>query len=226
MNRMGYFVYGVNVRSDRRLRNGVEHDPVSFLYDREGHRKYVTATERKAFLEAARRLAPEVATFCLTLVYTGARISEALALTPKRIDVDRHVVVFETLKKRRRGVFRAVPVPVELLTELERVHQLHRCTAGVPSPIADLGTSRLWPWCRTTAWHRVKQCMELAGISGPQASPKGLRHGFGIGVLEAGVPINLLKRWLGHSRLSTTEIYADAVGEEERALARKFWNSL
>jgi integrase len=37
-------------------------------------------------MDAARRAAPEIETFCLTLAYTGARISEVLALVPLRID--------------------------------------------------------------------------------------------------------------------------------------------
>jgi site-specific recombinase XerD len=65
-----------------------------------------------------------------------------------------------------------------------------------------------------------------AGITGRQAMPKGPRHGFGVGVLQSGVPINLLKKWLGHTRLSTTEIYADAVGAEEQAIASRFWETL
>ena len=42
---------------------------------------------------------------------TGCRISEALALTPERVDLTGKAVVVESLKKRRRGVYRAVPVP-------------------------------------------------------------------------------------------------------------------
>jgi hypothetical protein len=37
---------------------------------------------------------------------TGCRVSEALALTPDRVDLAGRAVVFETLKKRRQGVFR------------------------------------------------------------------------------------------------------------------------
>ena len=55
--------------------------------------------------------------------------------------------------------------------------------------------------------------------------PKGLRHAFGVGTVQAGVPLNLLKKWLGHARLSTTEIYADAVGAEEQAIAGRFWKT-
>jgi len=45
------------------------------------------------------------------LAYSGCRISEALALTADRVDLAAYTIIFETLKKRRRGVYRAVPVP-------------------------------------------------------------------------------------------------------------------
>ena len=47
------------------------------LYDAEGHRKYLTADEREAFLKAAEHARRKVPTFCGTLLYTGP-ISEAL----------------------------------------------------------------------------------------------------------------------------------------------------
>ena len=56
-------------------------------------------------------------------------------------------------------------------------------------------------------------------------TPKGLRHAFAVTALQSGIPIDIVRRWLGHSRLSTTEIYADAVGSEERAIAGRFWES-
>ena len=65
--------------------------------------------------------------------------------------------------------------------------------------------------------------MARAGIAGPQASPKGLRHGFGVACIEKGIPLNLVQRWLGHAQLSTTAIYADVVGEEERHIAARLW---
>jgi len=37
---------------------------------------------------------------------SGCRISEALPLTPKSINFSVKVIVFESLKKRKRGVFR------------------------------------------------------------------------------------------------------------------------
>ena len=49
--------------------------------------------------------------------------------------------------------------------------------------------------------------------------PKGLRHGFGVAAVSAGSPLNLVQKWLGHAQLTTTAIYADAVGEEEQSIA-------
>lgn len=51
-----------------------------------------------------------------------------------------------------------------------------------------------------------------------------MRHGFGVGTRQSGVPITLLKRWLDHARLSTTEIYLDVIDPEELAFASLFWS--
>ncbi|MEJ0019689.1 MAG: site-specific integrase [Acetobacteraceae bacterium] len=198
----------------------IDASPASLIYDRAGNRKYLTAKERRAFLQSAASMAPEIRTFCRMLAYTGARISEILALTPGRIDEATRLVVLESLKKRRRGVFRAVPLPPEFLAELELVHELAKRRA-----CTGLRSSRILPWGRTFAWMRVKEAMAAAHVLGPQASPKGLRHSFGVTALQAGVPINLVRRWLGHSRLTTTEIYTDAIGPEERAIAKRLWKT-
>lgn len=218
---MGHSVQSVNENSEcAHERRAWQCGVVSPLYDLRGNRKYLTVSERTAFLNAAERMPPEVRTFCLTLAYTGARVSELLALTPRRFDFAARLVVIESLKKRRRGVYRAIPVPATLLAELDHVHALE--LARQDDVLAE---RRIWRWCRTSAWNHVKTCMAVAEVSGPQAMPKGLRHAFGVGTVQAGVPLNLLKKWLGHARLSTTEIYADAVGAEEQAIANRFWQT-
>ena len=189
------------------------------LYDSAGQRKYLTAEERTAFLKAAEHADRQARTLCMTLAYTGCRISEALQLTPHRVDLSGKVIVFESLKKRRRGLYRAVPVPAPVLDALDLVHGLREAQRA-----RDGGKSaRLWPFGRATAWRRVHEIMHKAGISGPQASPKGLRHGFGVAAVQAGIPLNMVQKWLGHAQLSTTAIYADAVGAEEQAIAERMW---
>ena len=92
------------------------------LYDPQGNRLYLTADERAAFMEAASRADRPVRTLCSVLHFTGCRISEALSLTPRRVDLSGRAIVFETLKKRRTGVFRTIPVPPSLLDSLDMVH--------------------------------------------------------------------------------------------------------
>jgi integrase len=189
------------------------------LYDDNGQRKYLTPEEREVFLKAAEVAPREVRTFCGTLVHTGCRISEALELTADRVDIKAGVLVLESLKRRRRGVYRRVPVPPAFLDTLNLVHNLQSVKRR-----KDRGKGvRLWDWCRTTAWTRVCEVMEAAGIAGPHATPKGLRHAFGIKGVGSQVPLNMVQRWLGHAELSTTAIYADAVGAEAKQIAQRMW---
>jgi integrase/recombinase XerD len=189
------------------------------LYTSDGGRKYLSAGERAAFLREADLAGRGTRTLCMTLAYTGCRLSEALALTIDRVDLAAGVVVFESLKKRRTGIYRAVPVPPALLDALDMVH-------GVRESQCKRGSGRgvlLWPWSRMTGWRAVHEVMEAAKISGPHASPKGLRHGFGVAAVTASIPLNLVQKWLGHAQLSTTAIYADAVGAEETDIAKRMW---
>jgi len=191
------------------------------LFDGEGNRKYLSAEERAAFLRAADKAPKEVRTFCALLHYSGCRISEACALTFDRVDLAGGVIVFESLKKRREGVYRAVPVPPQFLNTLDLVHDVRETQQKARG--RGKGT-KLWTWERTTAWRRVKEVMAAAGLGeGPHVSPKGLRHGFGVAAVSAGIPLNMVQKWLGHAQLSTTAIYADAVGAEEKSIAARMW---
>ena len=62
-----------------------------------------------------------------------------------------------------------------------------------------------------------------AEITGPQATPRGLRHRFGVHAIGSKVPEGTLQRWIGHARLRNTHIYTFAVGADEIALARRMW---
>ena len=185
------------------------------MFDRRGSRKYLNNAERRAFLRAIKH-EPDKAqrAFCLTLFHTGCRISEALNLTAERIDLTSKELVFETLKRRRRGVFRAVPIPDSLVKMLGQL-------VGKNNSLA-----RVWNFSRATAYRLVKGCMARAGILGGMASPKGLRHGFAVACLRQKIPLTMVKKWLGHARLETTAIYLDVSGNEERAYAEKLWQDL
>ena len=85
------------------------HEGIS-LFSGSGSRKYLNAIERSRFRRAAGLASNEVRLFCLLLAWSGARISEALALTSAAIDLDTGVANIETLKRRKRGIVRQVPL--------------------------------------------------------------------------------------------------------------------
>jgi integrase/recombinase XerD len=189
------------------------------LYSPGGERKYVNPSERALLISEIRDSPPEWRLFILILVWSGARISEVLALTPSAIQLEQGVIALTTLKRRQFTV-REIPLPEWLLGELDehfRIRQRQRSTIEA--------RARLWKFHRVTGWRYIKAKMASAGISGVRASPRGLRHAFGVGTLAAGIPLNIVQRLLGHSSIETTTIYTDAVGPEQRAMVSRFWNT-
>jgi integrase/recombinase XerD len=187
------------------------------LYAADGARKYLNQAERQRALDAMAALPIEQALFAFTLAWTGARVSEVLALTASSFQLEAGLVAIRTLKRRRHHV-REVPLPPDLMAALDRHF-------GLSSIRRDprRADHRLWPWHRATGWRLIKRVMDRIGVRGRQACPRGLRHAFGIGTLQTRVPPNLVQKWMGHARISTTAIYADASGPEEIAFAREFW---
>lgn len=195
------------------------------LYAPGGGRKYLNRTERACALAEMAKLPRSQALFALTLALTGARVSEVLALTAtsfqiirtSSLKIESGIVAIVTLKRRSHHV-REVPIPPELTAALDEHFKL-----SVSQRDEHQWDRRLWPWHRVTAWRIIKQVMRRSAIAGRQACPRGLRHAFGVGSLQAGVPLNLAQRWLGHARISTTAIYAAATGPDEVAFATRFW---
>ena len=181
-------------------------------------RKYLNAEERWRVLSCVHVLSRRAAPFVLTLAWTGARISEVLALSAHSFDVDRSVVAIVTLK-RRRPIVREVPIPRWLMMALDKEFGI---TSAQRNPIT--ASLRLWTCSRVTAWRWVKTVMAVSGVTGVRATPRGFRHAFGVIALEH-VPITLVKKWMGHARLTTTEIYLEVSGAEELAFAERFWTA-
>jgi integrase/recombinase XerD len=198
------------------MRPDRDQQPLS-LYAPDGARKYLNRDERQRVLAAIEFLEPRQALFALTLAWTGARISEVLALTPSSFQVERGIVALRTLKRRKHHI-REVPIPPALMDGLNHYFRLWTRERNPRE-----AHRQLWTWHRVTAWRLIKRLMSQSGVQGLRASPRGLRHGFGVGSLQSGVPVSLVKRWLGHARLSTTQIYLDVCGPEELALAERYW---
>jgi integrase len=206
------FDNGPKMRKSERMSNE--------LFTPEGKRKYLNAEELARFIAAAQQHErAEVRTFCLVLAHAGCQISEALALTVDSVDLSNGAITFKTLKQRDKIRHRAVPVPESTLDALELVHGLRKAQRGKRRK----GGGKLWLWGRTQGYQHVKAVMEAAGVAGPQASPKGLRHGFRVRATDKTHNPRLVMKWLGHRSLDATIIYMDVIGQEEREAAAKMW---
>ena len=201
--------------------------PETQLFDDQGRRLYLNTEEREAFLAAAAKqpIAAE-RLFAETVTFTGCRVSEALQIAPDRLDLSDNRVTFRSLKKRPKAdgspanIYRAIPVPPDYLERLDlafsvRRKQRQQNACSVP----------LWSFStRQRGYQIITDIMKQADIApGPHRTPKGLRHSFGVHAVVRGVPLSTLQKWLGHAQLTTTAIYANAVGAEEAALAAQMW---
>lgn len=184
------------------------------LYNDKSERLYINADERIRFLEALNSESDDIRAFCLTLFYTGCRLSEARELRFSSIQPKARLISFRSLKKRKQHHIREIPVPQELIDALD----------GLPRqlglPIWTVDGQKV---SRVSAYRWVKRIMVKAGIHGPQATAKGLRHGYGIHAVRSGVQLNMLQKWMGHASIATTAIYANAVGREELEIADRMW---
>ncbi len=184
------------------------------LIDPTEGRKYLNAKERERFYRALQFLPKTADRLLLEVLYwTGCRISEALALDARFIDIEGRRIALHTLKQRgdaKNKHIRVLRIPPRLARQLDRF--MNGKTTG-----------RLWSISRTTAWRRVKSVMNSAGIKGLQASPKGLRHAFGAKATELGISTPKVKTWMGHADAQTTEIYMTVCGPEDDELAARMW---
>jgi integrase/recombinase XerD len=185
------------------------------LIDVNGRRKYLNQNEVDRLLDSSKLTDQKTDLFCKMIILSGFRVSEVLSLTKSSFDTEMSYVVVRCLKKRGKTVHRAVPLPSAFV--LETLNYCKKLELGQDE--------RIWGWSRMTAYRKITRLMDQADINGAFASPKGLRHAFGVRALHSGIPLNMLQRWLGHADIKTTAIYANAMGPEERMLASKMWGA-
>ncbi|MET3438038.1 site-specific integrase [Sphingomonas sp. 1185] len=184
----------------------------TMIFNHDGQRKYLNPNEIDLVISHSKNFPASVQMFCMMISYTGCRISEALSMTTNSIDFSSRHVVIRCLKKRGKTVFRSIPLPPLFLNLIGRWIKKEKNNG-----------ERLWPWSRMTGYRRIRDVMTAANIRGRHASPKGLRHGFGVRAVQASVPLTLVQRWLGHADIKTTAIYTNATGPEERRIASRMW---
>lgn len=113
---------------------------------------------------------------------------------------------------------RTIPKPqgIELLGQLRQRRHLYSVAAEQA-----LDTSR---GTGPPLLQRFQVAVQMALILGLHRVPKGLRHGYAIHAVNQGVPLPMLSKWMGHAIIETTAIYANAVGQEQQAIAARMWS--
>lgn len=195
------------------------------LFTAEGERKYVTLEERERFYATSLKYKRNTKALCHVVYHTGCRISEALELTVNKVDLDSKYIIIRCLKKRnKKNQYRLVPVPDSLINDLDNIYGIREIYAKGERYQEKLLKQPLWDWSRQNGHRLIKEVMVEANIPpGPWRCPLGLRHGFAIAAITKGVPLNVLQKWMGHSKMETTAIYANVSGKEERAIAQRMW---
>ncbi|MCK9751694.1 site-specific tyrosine recombinase XerD [Pseudomonas syringae pv. syringae] len=133
----------------------------------------------------------------------GLRVTELISLTLEQVNLRQGVL--RVMGKGSKE--RLVPMGEESIVWVERYLRGARdeLLGGKPSDVL-FPSSRGDQMTRQTFWHRIKHQATVAGI-GKSLSPHTLRHAFATHLLNHGADLRVVQMLLGHSDLSTTQIY-------------------
>ncbi|VAW75812.1 Site-specific tyrosine recombinase XerD [hydrothermal vent metagenome] len=151
----------------------------------------------------------------LELLYaSGLRVSELVSLTADRINLNQGVV--KVLGKGSKE--RLVPVGDEALRRVAHYLDEARPALLRGAAVEALFVSRkACGITRQAFWYRLRQYAAIANIS-THLSPHTLRHAFATHLVNHGADLRVVQMLLGHSDLSTTQIYTHVARERLRQL--------
>ncbi|MBK5073435.1 site-specific tyrosine recombinase XerD [Budviciaceae bacterium CWB-B4] len=149
------------------------------------------------------------------LYATGLRVSELVGLTISDVSLRQGVV--RAIGKGDKE--RLVPLGEEAVYWLEQYLQYSRPWLINGGTLDILFPSkRGQKMTRQTFWYRIKHYAVLAGINSEALSPHVLRHAFATHLLNHGADLRVVQMLLGHSDLSTTQIYTHVATERLKQL--------
>lgn len=166
--------------------------------------------EEKRLIQAAYRGKGDHGLLIKTLFQTGTRVSEFVNLRVKDFFLDESMLL---INKGKGGKSRYVPILPDLAQEL-RTHLGERATGYL------FESNRNLPYSARRVQQIVKETAEKAKIK-KRVYPHLLRHSVATTLLERGMPIEQIQKFLGHSKLETTQVYAESTTEMIKESYRK-----
>lgn len=149
----------------------------------------------------------------LLLYGSGLRVSELCNLKIDDIDIERSLIIVRGGKGAKD---RIVPIPRALLREIE--DYLKTRSDDSEYLIVEERRNRKDRLSPKTVWYLLNKYGKKAGI---KVTPHMLRHSFATHMLENGIDIRVIQEILGHSNLSTTQIYTKVTVEHLRKAQEK-----
>jgi site-specific recombinase XerD len=151
---------------------------------------------------------------CLTTIYAcGLRLLEGAQLQVPDIDGDRTMLHIHG----KRAKDRYVPLPDDTLALLRDHWRTHRnplwlFPTGTRSHVAPLGDPAVGAVSRSSLQSAFCRAVKRSGVH-KRAHVHTLRHSYATHLLEAGVTLQLIQEYLGHTSLRTTAIYTHLTRE-------------
>ncbi|UJF19670.1 site-specific tyrosine recombinase XerD [Vibrio sp. SS-MA-C1-2] len=152
----------------------------------------------------------------IELLYaTGLRVTELVSLTTENLSLRQGVV--RIIGKGNKE--RLVPMGEDAVDWIEQF-----MANGRPALLSDQTSDVVFPsrrgnmMTRQTFWHRIKHYAIRANIDVEKLSPHVLRHAFATHLLNHGADLRVVQMLLGHSDLSTTQIYTHVATERLKSL--------
>ena len=155
--------------------------------------------------------------FLSTVYACGLRLQEALFLEVRDIDAERMMI---HVHRGKGAKDRFVPLPQATLTLLRAHWKRHRNphllfpAYGRDSRSGGLSTT---PMAKSSVQGALRQAKSLAGIRKAAVSVHTLRHAYATHLLEAGVNLRVIQKYMGHSSLETTMVYLHLTNKGQEA---------
>ena len=144
----------------------------------------------------------------LTAVYScGLRLQEALHLEVSDIDSSRMMI---HIHRGKGSIDRYVPLPEETLSLMRQYWVTHRNPRLIFPALGrghQQGSASETPMAVSSVQGALRQAVSAAGIIRRRITVHTLRHSYATHLLESGVNIRVIQRYLGHAQLETTMIY-------------------
>lgn len=155
----------------------------------------------------------------LELAYaSGLRLAELRGLRLEQLHLEAGFI--NVIGKGNKE--RVVPVGRKAVEAMQRYLETGRpALITRRSPANVFLTRRGTPFAAVTLWLRIKQRVRRAGIQ-RNVTPHMLRHSFATHLLEHGADLRVIQELLGHSSISTTEVYTHVQSRRLREVHQRF----